>query len=58
MNKVIIRRDSMDKSRNVFETRFDRHLDELKWLYIELYGNDAMFAELCDTGIRKTTCSA
>ncbi|HAP20059.1 MAG TPA: amylosucrase, partial [Lachnospiraceae bacterium] len=39
----------MDKSRNVFETRFDRHLDELKWLYIELYGNDAMFAELCDT---------
>lgn len=45
MNKVIIRRDSMNKSKNVFETRFCRHLDELKWLYMELYGNDAMFAD-------------
>lgn len=39
----------MNKSKNVFETRFCRHLDELKWLYMELYGNDAMFAELCDS---------
>ena len=22
--------------------------DELRWLYMELYGNDDMFAELCD----------
>ena len=28
--------------------RFERHFDELKWLYIELYENDSMFAELCD----------
>lgn len=39
----------MDKIKNMFETRFRRHLDELKWLYTELYGNDAMFAELCDS---------
>lgn len=28
--------------------RFEKHLNELKWLYIELYENDSMFAELCD----------
>lgn len=27
--------------------RFQKHLDELKWLYIELYGNYEMFDELC-----------
>ena len=25
-----------------------KHLDELKWLYMELYGNSSMFAELSD----------
>ena len=25
----------------------ERHHDELRWLYMELYGNDDMFAELC-----------
>ena len=30
-----------------FQDRLARHLDELRWLYMELYGNDAMFAELC-----------
>ena len=34
--------------RAVFEKRFVKHLDELKWLYMELYGNGSMFAELCD----------
>ena len=34
-----------DKS---FERRLNRHHDELRWLYMELYQNDAMFAELCD----------
>ncbi len=29
-------------------TRFEKHRDELKWLYMELYDNEAMFAELCD----------
>ena len=28
--------------------RFSHHFDELKWLYMELYDNSSMFAELCD----------
>lgn len=31
-----------------FEKRFQKHLGELRWLYMELYENDSMFAELCD----------
>lgn len=31
-----------------FQQRMERHHDELRWLYMELYGNDSMFAELCD----------
>lgn len=31
-----------------YEARFARHADELRWLYMELYNNGAMFAELCD----------
>jgi len=31
-----------------FDRRLARHIDELRWLYMELYGNDSMFAELCD----------
>lgn len=31
----------------VYRRRFERHLDELKWLYMELYDNGSMFAELC-----------
>lgn len=30
-----------------FQSRLDRHLNELRWLYMELYDNDSMFAELC-----------
>ena len=30
-----------------YRQRMDRHHDELKWLYMELYGNDDMFFELC-----------
>ena len=32
----------------IFAERLSRHHDELRWLYMELYGNDDMFAELCD----------
>lgn len=32
---------------SVFQDRFIRHHDELRWLYMELYGNSSMFAELC-----------
>lgn len=31
----------------LFQRRMARHQDELRWLYMELYGNDSMFAELC-----------
>lgn len=29
-----------------FQNRLQRHFEELKWLYMELYGNDEMYAEL------------
>ena len=31
-----------------FQARLARHHDELRWLYMELYDNGSMFAELCD----------
>lgn len=31
-----------------FNLRLENHFDELKWLYMELYDNDSMFAELID----------
>ncbi len=31
----------------VYRKRFDRHFEELRWLYMELYDNGSMFAELC-----------
>lgn len=37
----------MSKTDEVFQRRLERHHDELKWLYMELYDNDSMFAELC-----------
>ncbi|MBQ0058479.1 MAG: alpha-amylase family protein [Lachnospiraceae bacterium] len=33
---------------DIFLNRINRVHDELKWLYMELYGNESMFAELCD----------
>lgn len=36
------------KEEVLFQSRLARHMDELRWLYMELYGNDAMLAELCD----------
>lgn len=33
---------------SVYQKRFEKHADELKWLYMELYNNDSMYAELCD----------
>lgn len=32
----------------IYRSRFDRHFEELRWLYMELYDNSSMFAELCD----------
>ena len=36
------------KPDKIFWKRMERHHDELRWLYMELYGNSSMFAELCD----------
>ena len=32
----------------IFQSRLERHHDELRWLYMEIYDNSSMFAELCD----------
>ncbi len=37
-----------EKKEETWQRRFNRHADELRWLYMELYGNDSMFAELCE----------
>lgn len=37
----------MSKADDIFQRRLKKHHDELKWLYMELYQNDSMFAELC-----------
>ena len=38
----------MEKTDSTFQRRMQKHLDELKWLYMELYQNTDMFSELCD----------
>lgn len=32
-----------------FQQRLARHMDELRWLYMELYGSEKMFDALCDS---------
>ncbi|MDE6942801.1 MAG: alpha-amylase family protein [Lachnospiraceae bacterium] len=41
-------RKADDKLAKIFEERLQKHHDELRWLYMELYENDSMFAELCE----------
>ncbi len=36
-----------EESDRIFSERLAHHHDELRWLYMELYNNDDMFAELC-----------
>ena len=36
-----------NKSTEIFQSRLKKHHDELRWLYMELYENPSMFAELC-----------
>ena len=36
----------MAKADEVFQARLSRHHDELRWLYMELYDNSDMFAEI------------
>lgn len=33
----------------IYQKRLEKHFDELKWLYTELYENEFMFDELCDS---------
>ena len=35
------------KEEMLFQDRMVRHIEELRWLYMELYHNESMFAELC-----------
>lgn len=35
------------KNDSIFQHRLERHHDELRWLYMELYQNGDMFVELC-----------
>ncbi len=37
----------MREKKDIFGQRLERHYDELKWLYMELYDDEARFAELC-----------
>ena len=41
-------KEKVSRAEATYRKRFDRHLDELRWLYMELYDNGSMFAELCD----------
>ena len=37
------------KTEQEFQKRLDGHIDELRWLYMELYDNSSMFSELCNS---------
>ena len=37
----------MKKEEEIYEARFQKHIDELKWLYMELYDVQEHFDELC-----------
>ena len=60
LTKEMEKEQAEDKMRSVLETfsesavdmdpyqeRFNRHVEELRWLYMELYNNDYMFDDLC-----------
>ena len=38
---------SMSREEEIYEGRLKKHIDELKWLYMELYDAPDMFEELC-----------
>ena len=42
------KKQESQKLEAIYKKRFDRHMEELRWLYMELYDNGSMFAELCD----------
>lgn len=38
----------MRKEKQIWQARLERHLDELKWLYMELYNDEAQFKSLLE----------
>lgn len=46
MEQKMVRK--VNNTEKIFAQRMEKHQDELRWLYMELYGNDAMYAELCE----------
>ncbi|MEZ3494104.1 MAG: alpha-amylase family protein [Lachnospiraceae bacterium] len=40
--------ETKKESEKIYRERLEHYHDELKWLYMELYDNTSMFAELCD----------
>jgi len=38
-----------EEALKIYRERFEKHFDELRWLFMELYDNGSMFAELCDS---------
>jgi amylosucrase len=48
MAETTNRMTGAENEKAIYQKRFARHLDELKWLYMELYDNSSMFAELSD----------
>ncbi len=49
------RKEKIMKIEEMFQKRLQERHDELRWLYMELYGNSDMFAELCDQMYRFAT---
>ena len=45
--KDLARKTKISAAEALYDKRFARHIDELRWLYMELYDNGSMFAELC-----------
>ena len=37
------------REEQIFEKRFEKYDEELRWLYMELYDNGDMYGELCNT---------
>ena len=59
-DKVITKKAAPDYE-EIYQGRFDKHYDELKWLYMELYDNSSMFEELMPEkpsriGTNRMTC--
>ena len=48
---MAIKSEKMKKNtgmESLYDVRLEKKIEELRWLYMELYGNTSMFAELCD----------